>query len=82
MITPRININGTSREEHISMRSDALKAIQAAKNALQKLIPNGRDYPGEQDRCQADREEHYARVAQLEAIRNAIIDEAMAIMND
>lgn len=80
MIRPILNINGTSAEELIQTRRNAVKALDAVMKALQEMTPNGRDYPGQQDRCRADRELHYSRFAQLDAMRNQIMDEAFGIM--
>ena len=80
MIRPILNINGTSAEELIQTRRNAIEALDAVMKALQEMTPNGRDYPGEQDRCRTDRELHYSRFAQLDAMRNLIMDEALEIM--
>lgn len=80
MIRPILNINGTSGDELIQTRRNVLDALDAAMKALQQMTPNGRDYPGDQERCRADREVHYARFAQLDAMRNSILDEAVSIM--
>lgn len=80
MIRPILNINGTSAEELIQTRRNAIEALDAAMKALQEMTPNGRDYPNQQDRCRTDRELHYSRFAQLDAMRNHIVDEAVEIM--
>ena len=80
MIRPILNINGTSAEELIQIRRNAIEALAAAMKAFQEMTPNGRDYPGQQDRCCTDRELHYSRFAQLDAMRNRIMDEALEIM--
>lgn len=80
MIRPILNINGTSAEELIQTRRNAIEALDAVMKALQEMTPNGRDYHGQQDSCRADRELHYSRFAQLDAMRNRILDEAVEIM--
>ena len=80
MIRPILNINGTSGDELIQTRRNAIDALDAVMKALQQMTPNGRDYPGQQDRCRADRELHYARFALLDAMRNCIMEEALEIM--
>lgn len=80
MIRPTLNINGTGAEELIQTRRNVIEALDAAMRALQEMTPNGRDYPGQQDRCRTDRELHYSRFAQLDAMRNQIMDEALEIM--
>lgn len=79
MIQPTININGTSREEHIELRRKALDAINAALAALRPLAPNGRDYPGDWDRCEADRKVHFERLVALNVLADEIMREAIAI---
>ena len=80
MIRPILNINGTSAEELIQTRRNVIEALDTAMKALQEMTPNGRDYPGQQDCCRADRKLHYSRFAQLDAMRNQIMDEALEIM--
>lgn len=80
MIKPIININGTSPDELIQTRRKAIEALDNAMKALQEMTPNGRDYPGNQELCRADRQLHYSRFAQLDAMRNCIVDEAVEIM--
>ena len=79
MIQPIININGTSRDEHVAMRRTALDAIRVAIDALRPLAPNGRDYPGQPERCEADRMAHFDRLAALQALSREITQEAVAI---
>lgn len=79
LIRPVINLNGTSADELIAARITACEAITDALEALKLVTPNGRDYPGDNDRCRADREKHYARLAQLTSIKASIYAEAIAI---
>lgn len=80
MIQPIININGTSRDEHIALRRTALDAIGAAIEALRPLAPNGRDYPGRPERCEVDRTAHFERLAALHALSREITLEAVTIL--
>jgi len=82
MITPQININGTSRDDLINPRRDAIDHLMDAVEALKQVTPNGRDYPGNPDGCAADRNEHYQRIGSLMAIREAIYAEAIRIVNN
>ena len=43
------------------------------------MTPNGRDYPGDNDQCVADRQAHYDRLAAITAIATEIIAEAVLI---
>lgn len=79
MITPQININGSSKSDLIQPRLKAMDHLMDAIEALQRATPNGRDYPGNAVACTADREEHYDRLAKLRALREEIMAEAVHI---
>ena len=79
MIRPTLNINGSSADDLIEPRRAAYDALQDAIKALQQVTPNGRDYPGDNDRCVADRQAHYDRLAALHAIAAEIVAEAVGI---
>ena len=79
MITPQININGSSADDLINPRLEAMDHLMDAIEALSQAVPNGRDYPGNTTACLADREEHYDRIRAIKAIREAIYAEAIAI---
>jgi hypothetical protein len=79
MIRPTLNINGSSADDLIQPRIAAYDALQAAIKALQQVTPNGRDYPGDNDACVADRDKHYGRLSALHAIAAEIIAEAFLI---
>jgi hypothetical protein len=76
-----VNMNGTAVSDLINQRRAVMDALSDAMKAMQEMTPNGRDYPGRQDDCKADREIHYARFAQLDKMRNDIMDEALAIQS-
>ncbi len=44
VIPPLVHINGTSKQELLDQRFDAIDAIVAAGDALAKTAPNGRDH--------------------------------------
>lgn len=79
MIRPTININGTSRADLIDPRLKAYRLIEDAVKQLKQVTPNGRDYPGDNDRCLDDRQYHYARLKDLNAIADELMLEAMFI---
>ena len=79
MISPIININGTSADDLIQPRREAMDHLMNAIEALRQTTPNGRDYPGDYDRCTDDREAHFIRIEAIKAIREAIYAEAIAI---
>ena len=79
MIRPIININDSSAFDLIDQRRNAMDALLEAIDALKQLTPNGRDYPGQYDRCIADRDTHFDRLSSLHALREELLDEALHI---
>ncbi len=79
MMNPVVNLNGSSRDELIRARVAARDAILAAMQALQETAPHGRDY-FDHDTWAADRAVYVQRFAALDAIANALLDEAVAVM--
>ena len=62
--------------ENLRMEGESLDDVI---KTLKQVTPNGRDYPGDNDRCVADREIHYARLQMLREIQDALVFEALAI---
>jgi hypothetical protein len=79
MIIPTLNLNGSSADDLIQPRIAAYDALQDAIKALQQVTPNGRDYPGDIDRCTTDRNAHYDRLNTLHVMAAEIVAEAVAI---
>jgi hypothetical protein len=79
VITPTININGSSKDDLLMPRLNAMDLLMEAIEALKQTTPNGRDYLGNNTACIADREEHYVRLAKLRAIHDEIMSEALYI---
>ncbi len=79
MIRPVVNINGSSADDLINPRLQAMDHLMDAIEALSQAVPNGRDYLGNNTACIADREEHYDRIKAIKAIREAVYAEALAI---
>lgn len=79
MITPRININGTSANDLINPRIKADHLLAEVIETLKQITPNGRDYIGNNTACIADREEHYDRIKALRNLQDILIQEALAI---
>ncbi len=79
LIRPNVNINGTSRADLVTQRRAVNEAALALIEALKQMTPNGRDYPGDPDGAQRDRGIHYARIAAIELLRDAVVHEALAI---
>lgn len=79
MIRPVLNINGSSAFDLIDPRRTAMDLLQDAIKALKQATPNGRDYPGEYDRCAADRTLHFDRLAALHTLREELLEEALHV---
>jgi hypothetical protein len=78
-IAPTLNINGTSAADLIDPRRAAFDALRDVIVILSVVAPHGRDYPGEADRCAADRSAHFDRLLTLNTLREQIYAEAVAI---
>jgi len=81
MISPTLNINGSSANDLIEGRAIARRHLQQAIDALRAVMPNGRDYPGDNDLCVADRTEMYRRIGLLAEMQDDLFYEALAIKN-
>lgn len=70
MMLPSIHMNGTSRAELLAGYVEAIDALDEAIAALRRAAPNGRDYyPQSPQAYPQARDEHLARLAALDAIR-------------
>ena len=78
-IAPTLNINGTSAADLIDPRRAAFDALTNVIIILKQVTPHGRDYPGEADRCAADRSAHFDRILTLNTLKEQIYAEAVAI---
>lgn len=79
MITPKININGTSAQDLIDPRQRAWQQIDDLIDTLQQVLPHGRDYPGDAVACTADRWRHRDRIVALRQLQDMLLREALAI---
>lgn len=79
MITPTLNLNGSSANDLIEPRLKAMRHLTDAIDALSQATPNGRDYPADRDRCTHDRDLHFARIKKIKALYSELIDEALHI---
>jgi hypothetical protein len=79
MITPQLNINGSSAADLIEPRLKPLDHLIDAMEALRQVMPNGRDYPTEPSKCTYDRGIMTSRLNLLTVIRDDIYAEAIAI---
>ena len=81
LIRPTLNINGSSADDLIESRVIARRHLQQAIDVLLSVMPNGRDYPGDNDACVADRTEMYRRIGLLAEMQDDLLQEAIAIKN-
>ena len=81
LITPTLNINGSSLDDLIAPRRKACELIDALAVALSAAVPHGRDYPGDDTALQADRQTHRDRISALRTLHTALLDECIAIRN-
>ena len=44
LITPRVNLNGTSKRELVHQQMEICQAIGALQSAMRQATPNGRDF--------------------------------------
>jgi len=79
MITPTLNLNGSSADDLIQPRREAYDLLIAAIKMLGQVTPHGRDYPGDIDRYTTDHNAHYDRQQALYAIAVELVAEAVAI---
>lgn len=81
LITPRLNINGTSAVDLIDPRRKAIDLIGELVETLKQVTPNGRDYPAEHaTRLSGDRATHFDRLSALRDLQAALLQEAVQIM--
>jgi hypothetical protein len=79
MIAPTLNLNGSSADDLIAPRREALDHLMDAIEALRRVAPNGRDYPAGVDALNHDRDLHFTRLVNLNLLREEIMKEALAI---
>jgi hypothetical protein len=79
MITPTLNINGSSADDLIEPRIAAYDALRDVIKTLAQVTPHGRDYLGDNDRFAADYVAHYDRLNALHKIAAEIVAEAVNI---
>jgi hypothetical protein len=79
MIRPNININGSSKDDLINPRIKAMGHLMDAIEALRQTAPNGRDYIGDRDQCDHDRDLHFHRLEDLKTTHAELMAEALYI---
>ena len=78
LVKPVLNINGTPGSELIEHRMNARVLIEALIYELQRITPNGRDYPGV-DHFEHDRAVHFRRLGALRTLHDDLTKEALAL---
>jgi hypothetical protein len=79
MITPKLNINGSSADDLIGPRLKAVDHMLNAVLALMDAAPHSRDYPSDYTTFIVDREAHYDRITIIRRLREDLYAEAIAI---
>jgi len=78
-MTPFISISGDSRDTLVNDRAAVLPALREAMKLMSETKPNGRNYIGQNEAYERDRAIYAKRFAALDALHNALLDEALAI---
>jgi phosphopantetheinyl transferase (holo-ACP synthase) len=81
LATPLLNLNGSSAENLLEQLSDACSAVGAAREALAKATPHGRDYQLNQSDYQLARKQHEARQIALQAVAEELEAIAISVYN-
>jgi hypothetical protein len=77
---PVVNINGTSRQELVDVRVEAIDAIRGAIKAISDCSPNGRDYQtAAKGEFEIARKKYVERFLFLNRLINELEEEAIAI---
>lgn len=72
---PAVHLNGTSYDVLIQQVEDAHTALMAAREALSRMAPNGRDfYPRGDHALTKATAEHYLRVEALRKIDREVME--------
>lgn len=80
LITPTVHLNGTSKEELVELRLAAVEACRALHEAMQKAMPNDRDYyPQGEGAGKQAREAWAERLQLIELISDELLEDAMKI---
>lgn len=79
LIQPIININGQRAEVHVADRLRAREIVGDLFEALARLRPHGRDYPGAPERYNTDLAEHTRRLMALNELEEALFNESLAL---
>lgn len=79
LIQPIININGQRADVHVADRLRAREIIGDLFEALARLRPHGRDYPGAPEQYAADLAEHTRRLLALNELEDALFNEALVL---
>lgn len=69
MITPHINLNGTSRKELYDQAADVREHLNKTIEAMYLAMPHGRDYKINEEAVQA-REDHRCMIVELQKMHD------------
>jgi len=80
LIAPTVHMNGTSKEELVQQRIEVVEAARLLYQAMQKAMPNGRDYYPQGDGVGAKAQAAWVeRMAMIEQLSDELLTEAMKI---
>lgn len=79
LIQPIINLNGQRADVHVADRLRAREIVGDLFEALARLRPYDRDYPGAPERYNTDLAEHTRRLLALNALEEALFNESLVL---
>ena len=83
MITPIVNSNGSTKNALMADRKACMTALRAAQDALNTLLPHGRDYQtAEPGRYAKAREQHAVLMDKLAAVFDEVHAHTVNLMHD
>lgn len=81
LVSPQVNLNGTSREVLVEQQLDVLHALDDLHKAMNEASPNGRDYQLRPAEFEPAREAWQERMKLIGDMRKEIEAHAMAIQD-
>lgn len=81
LVTPQINLNGTSRDALLNQQCKVLSAFDKLREAMSEAAPHGRDYQLKLAEYDDARAAWLERIEMLDAMRRQIEEHVNAIFN-
>lgn len=79
LVTPQINLNGSSRKSLVEQQIDVLDAFNTLLKVMHAAAPNGRDYQLRPDEYRPARDAWFERMKIIDDMRQEIEVHALAI---